>query len=562
MSISLAAMDGSRPASRDGVSFMSRYPALQSPGTEAATTSLGGSYDDETKAGAARMSLSQISSANTQAADEVQFHEMIVPPNAGTGTATLQDESMIFARHNSELALQDSTRAKTSSRKFVEDFGHSPRDSNSNQWFAQRPPRSKAPNTVMMRFASRKKQLNSLNKRTKQVMTGAPVSRHIPSGAFDPSEERAMTTAGHANDMHIPKPAGLQGSADDAHKVPGPFSSGRKLPSRMDSRPRLTIPRGGHPGAGTRGTDGAGSPHVGKKGARLDEVSPQRKHVAWSEFDGTASSMASFSSTGTSSTTASFRSSRSRQSSRAGGSPEPLYTVQGAPVYTVGCNGGIGMGMGIGSPVGRSLSMPAMMARTPSPARSRRSLASPGSPGMPMATQQMNEFRRTSAEFSTAAPHLSLYDDDGYVAENPPPEGPLDWNELGDFYESQSSASVSSPTRMRVGLTTAMMRVDTPCSPQRPISRSMTAAKQADRYGSKAGNRCATPDDLRRSSNFVASPIYVGATREAQLDMAKPWRALVKVAPERTSPQNLDGRSGTGISSSGVMTGISVATLS
>ena len=40
----------------------------------------------------------------------------------------------------------------------------------------------------------------------------------------------------------------------------------------------------------------------------------------------------------------------------------------------------------------------------------------------------MNEFRRTSTEFSAAAPRISLYDDDGYAAENPLHEGPLDWS--------------------------------------------------------------------------------------------------------------------------------------
>jgi hypothetical protein len=37
-----------------------------------------------------------------------------------------------------------------------------------------------APNFMMMRFASRKSKLSKLNKQAKQVMTGAPVSRHIP----------------------------------------------------------------------------------------------------------------------------------------------------------------------------------------------------------------------------------------------------------------------------------------------------------------------------------------------------------------------------------------------
>lgn len=50
-----------------------------------------------------------------------------------------------------------------------------------------------------------------------------------------------------------------------------------------------------------------------------------------------------------------------------------------------------------------------------------------------------------------------------------------------------------------------------------------------------------------------------GATREARIDMASPWRSLVKVLPERALPKNLDGRSGTGISSSGVVSGVSVA---
>jgi hypothetical protein len=54
-------------------------------------------------------------------------------------------------------------------------------------------------------------------------------------------------------------------------------------------------------------------------------------------------------------------------------------------------------------------------------------------------------------------------------------------SELGEFFDAQGSASVSSPTRMRVGLTSAMMRVDTPSFPQRPVSRAVTAAKRADR---------------------------------------------------------------------------------
>lgn len=462
--ISYEAMVGSRPLSRDGVSFMSRYPGLQSPGTEPAR--FVGSYDDDANSGATRMSLSQRSSQNAQAADEVQFHKMIVPPNAGTGAAQLQDESMIFARHNSELALQSSTRAKTSSRKFVEDFGQSPRDSNSNQWFARRAPRSKKPNTVLMRFASRKKRLGELNKRSKQVMTGAPVSRHIPGTKFDPDDERPMAAAVHANDIAVPKPAGLQAASTDANvaqvcasritytrtnprtrvtplsselcrpclmfslrvavQIRGPFSSGRKLPSRMESRPRMDTPNGGHPGAGARGTDQAGAQGVGKKGKRLDELAQQKKHVAWSEFYGSASSMASFSSAESKGSTASFRSSRSRQSSVARSltsGADPLYTVQGAPVHTVGSNNT----NQLDSPMGQSLSMPDFLpSRASSPARSRRSLTSPS--GQPTATQLMSEFRRTSTEFSEAAPRISLYDDDGYVAENPPPEGPLDWH--------------------------------------------------------------------------------------------------------------------------------------
>ena len=63
--------------------------------------------------------------------------------------------------------------------------------------------------------------------------------------------------------------------------------------------------------------------------------------------------------------------------------------------------------------------------------------------------------------------------------ESPLQEGPLDWGELGEFYGEVAN----NPTQMRVGLTTAMMRVDTPSSPMRPISRAATAAKQADRFG-------------------------------------------------------------------------------
>ena len=44
-----------------------------------------------------------------------------------------------------------------------------------------------------------------------------------------------------------------------------------------------------------------------------------------------------------------------------------------------------------------------------------------------------------------------------------------DWEELGEFY-GEGFSGESNPTQMRVGLTTAMMRVDTPSSPMRPIS--------------------------------------------------------------------------------------------
>lgn len=211
-------------------------------------------------------------------------------------------------------------------------------------------------------------------------------------------------------------------------QIQGPFSPGRRLPSRVDSRPRLKIPNGGHPGAGTRGTDGAGGLGVGQKGKRLDEVAPQRKDVAWSEFNGSASSMASFSSAESLGTTASFRSTRSRQSSVARslmGSPEPLYTVQGAPVHTRGSSG-----RSLSSPLGQSLSMPDFLPiRTASPARARRLPRSPsGQPASGGAAQLMNEFRRTSTEFSAAGPRISLYDDDGYVAENPLLEGPMEWS--------------------------------------------------------------------------------------------------------------------------------------
>ena len=56
--------------------------------------------------------------------------------------------------------------------------------------------------------------------------------------------------------------------------------------------------------------------------------------------------------------------------------------------------------------------------------------------------------------------------------------------------------------------------------------------------------------------------VQTGATREAQIDMAKPWRSLVRTLPERALPKNLDGRSGVGISSTGVLSGVSVTTLS
>ena len=223
VALSHEAMLGSRPLSRDGVSFMSRYPGLQSPGTEA--ESVVGSYDGDPHADAPRMSLSQLSSQNAQAADEVQFHKMVVPPNAGTGAAKLQDESMIFARHNSELALQNSTRAKISPRKFVEEFGRSPRGSNSAQWFPKRAPRSKKPNTMLMRFASRNKQLSTLNKRSKQVMTGAPVSRHIPGTAFHADDPRPAAV--HANDIAVPR---HQAASTDAEGEP------------VDARTQLSTP--------------------------------------------------------------------------------------------------------------------------------------------------------------------------------------------------------------------------------------------------------------------------------------------------------------------------------
>ena len=235
--LSHEAMSGSRPLSRDGVSFMSQYPALQSPGT--AAQNVVGSYDDGADSSGPRMSLSQLSNQNAQAADEVQFQKLIVPPNAGTGAAQLQDESMIFARHNSELALQNSTRAKISPRKFVEDFGQSPRDSNSNQWFPKRAPRSNKPNMVMMRFASRKKQLYTLNKRSKQVMTGAPVSRSIPGTKFDPEDDRPMAMAVHANDIVVRKPAGLQGVPSDADAKPvnAPATLDASAPRRARTQP-------------------------------------------------------------------------------------------------------------------------------------------------------------------------------------------------------------------------------------------------------------------------------------------------------------------------------------
>ena len=56
--------------------------------------------------------------------------------------------------------------------------------------------------------------------------------------------------------------------------------------------------------------------------------------------------------------------------------------------------------------------------------------------------------------------------------------------------------------------------------------------------------------------------IYIGAEREQQIDMAKPWRSLVRVEPQQKSPNNLAGRTGGGITSSGVSAGVSVATLS
>ena len=61
---------------------------------------------------------------------------------------------------------------------------------------------------------------------------------------------------------------------------------------------------------------------------------------------------------------------------------------------------------------------------------------------------------------------------------------------------------------------------------------------------------------------LMLTDIIIGATREAQIDMAKPWRALVRTLPERALPKNLDGRSGVGISSTGVVSGVSVTTLS
>lgn len=147
-----------------------------------------------------------------------------------------------------------------------------------------------APNFMMMRFASRKSKLSKLNKQAKQVMTGAPVSRHIPGTEFDPSASRPMANTSHSNDISstILKPAI---SHQEVAPAMGPFSPGRGMAHRLESRPRLKVAMQGHPGAGTRGTDGLldVSPSVRVKGPRVDEVAPLRHHVAWSEYDAGAS---------------------------------------------------------------------------------------------------------------------------------------------------------------------------------------------------------------------------------------------------------------------------------
>lgn len=203
MSLSHHAMSGSRPDSREGASFMARYPALQSAGEEATWN---GRSSYEGSATSPSRSLSQLNSENAAAAEGIEFYKMIVPPNAGTGAATKQHESMIFAAQSEGLALQDATRSTVSSRQFTENFGKDPKKTDANAWFPQRAPRSAAPNFMMMRFASRKSKLSKLNRQAKQVMTGSPVSRHIPGTAFDPSEGRPMANSSHSNDISVPKP--------------------------------------------------------------------------------------------------------------------------------------------------------------------------------------------------------------------------------------------------------------------------------------------------------------------------------------------------------------------
>jgi hypothetical protein len=86
MSLSHAAMSGSRPESRDRVSFMSRYPGLQSSGEEPDYAALGSSY--EGAVASPSRSLSQLTAANTATAEAIEFHKMIVPPNAGVSRPT------------------------------------------------------------------------------------------------------------------------------------------------------------------------------------------------------------------------------------------------------------------------------------------------------------------------------------------------------------------------------------------------------------------------------------------------------------------------------------------
>ena len=71
-------------------------------------------------------------------------------------------------------------------------------------------------------------------------------------------------------------------------------------------------------------------------------------------------------------------------------------------------------------------------------------------------------------------------------------EGGTDWAKIGDYYSNKRSSVYS------------IMRVDTPVSPLRPISRARDSFRAGDRYTELAGSRSVkTPSTMRRQSEFL-----------------------------------------------------------